>query len=200
MLGRYKKLGLGFGGHIDDHQHHENTGCGAIDKIPEIFEKMLDPEFADSAEPFLKAMLGTDYNMRTVLALLLKARTIRPEYFEKNASGEYKYKKKIIDTLTRNGGGKKKTVEKLVGDHREVALIVNHEKGKTFDRDRFSKDNDDEIQAFNYDFWRSRHVARKLYSSGKERKEFLSMRAMLAVATTMVLTNDSLKVIVRGTP
>src|SRR5688500_7826706 len=40
----YLAIGIGFGGHVDTHAHGWNTGCGAVDNINRILEKLQRPE------------------------------------------------------------------------------------------------------------------------------------------------------------
>lgn len=194
-----KKHGISFGGHIDDHSHGLNCGCGAIDKIPDIFQKILDPEFPQAVSVYLKAMLGGKFDASVMQDLIGRAGELSAQngnYLEQTSDGDYLYKKKVIETLEAEATNVQ-PVEELTGDHREIALVVNLVPGTTFDRDAFTKAQGSEIQAFNYDFWASEDFANKLFKSEKKRTEFLTIRAMLGIATAMVLTDGSMELILR---
>ncbi|TAK58766.1 hypothetical protein EPO14_02995 [Patescibacteria group bacterium] len=198
-IGLCKKHGISFGGHIDDHNHGFNCGCGAIDKIPEIFKKILEPEFKESASVYLKAILGERFDADVMQSLIGRADELNAQngnYLEQTADGDYLFRKKVIETLETEATNVQ-PVEELIGDHREIALVVNLVPGSTFDRDAFTKAQGSEVQAFNYDFWVSEDFANKLFKSEKKRTEFLTIRAMLGIATAMVLTDGSMELILR---
>ena len=198
-IGLCKKHGISFGGHIDDHAQGFNCGCGAIDKIPEIFHKMLAPEFPQAVSVYLKAILGERFDANVMQSLIGRAGELSAQngnYLEQTSDGDYLYKKKVIETLEAEATDVQ-PVEELMGDHREIALVVNMVPGSTFDRDAFTTAQGSEVQAFTYDFWVSEDFANKLFKSEKKRTEFLTIRAMLGIATAMVLTDGSMELILR---
>lgn len=119
-------------------------------------------------------------------------------------TGIYAYKQKIIADLSKDG-----TVSRLAGPHTEVGLVVNMQHGTTFDGDRFSADNNNELQLFNYDFWFTLHVANVLYPVNHDvsfataklnlrlQHKYILCRTLLAVAVLMVLTDGSVSLLVR---
>ncbi|MBV9349543.1 MAG: hypothetical protein JO026_02230 [Patescibacteria group bacterium] len=201
-LGWFKENDLYFGGHIDSHsaEHPENTGCGAIDKIPEILAKLESNVALLHIENVTRILLGANFDSHILPEILEEARRLNAKeeiYFEKDEEGRYAYKKKVIRALEENAVDHD-PIEVLVGAHKEMVLVVNMVPETTFDRDHFSLDNGNAIQAFNYDFWRSIEMANKLYpKDAARRKEFLVCRTMLAVAALMALTDGTILATVR---
>lgn len=206
----FSRIGFTVGGHIDDNAEGNKTGCGAIDKIPGILERSTNPVAQKQIRKMTKMMLGDYYSQETVdsiLGRLLSLQGMADEYFVRDEEGDYLFRKDTIDTLrTLNPKG----VEQLGGAHKEIALVINLVKGATFHRDQFSLDNDHEVQMFNYDFWKSIELAEKLYPvdtddeiknkmNGALRTRYITVRALFAVGTAMILTDGSLELVVRQT-
>lgn len=204
----FDKLGYTSGGHIDDHAPENMTGCGAIDKVPEILERITDPSAQKQVRKLTRLLLGDAYSQEIVDSIsgrLLSLEGMSDEYFMEDEAGELEYRKDAIKTLENNNPH---GVEKLTGSHNEIALVINLVEGTTFHRDQFSVDNDNEVQLFNYDFWRSVQLAEKLYPIDSDddikntenailRSRYVTVRALFAVGTAMILTDGSIELIVR---
>lgn len=197
-----QKIGFMFGGHIDSASEDisNKTGCGAIDNMPAILEKITTPEFALIVKKMTMSLLGGEFNMsvfREVLGGLILIQGHRDSYFEKNSTGNYKYIDKVMDEL-RSKSNESDPVARLTGSHNEVALVINTVPGTTFDRDSFSASTENQIQIFGHDFWQSKELASLLYSDKKQANEFLTIRTMFAIATAMTLTDGSIDLIIRS--
>jgi hypothetical protein len=200
ILGRN---GIFFGGHIDEHNeaHPENTGCGAIDRFPEILAQNVVPEALREINALSQILLPENYDYGAVTGFvgrLLLLRADREQYLGYDPQNDtYAYKHIALDVM-RQSASPKNPVEKLVGPHNEKGLIINTVEGTTFDRDAFSHENHNEIQLFNYDAWFTNHVAKVLYpDSEKNQQEYIIGRTMYALATAMVLTDGSPKLFIR---
>ena len=90
-------------------------------------------------------------------------------------------------------------------------MVINTVPGTMFHTDQFSEDNNEDIQVFNYDFWRSLTIAQALFPtdnidlSRKQKKlnlflqkKYITTRAIFAIGTAMVLTNGSIDLIIRS--
>lgn len=214
MVGSYEESKILFGAHIDNHASGEITGCGAVDKAIMILAKSTSVEANRQLRILVMTMLGR-VNYSSDRFDLMAGRTIsllasKDEYFLKDPeNGEFKYRQATMELL-RESSPESSPVEELQGKHNEVGLVVNFVKGTTFYRDEFSRDNNDELQLFNYDFWRTEEVAYALYpdsdelsaeklvANAEKRAQFIMFRAVNAVATAMVLTDGSVKLIVRN--
>lgn len=198
-----KALGFEIGGHTDDHDRGpENvTGCGAIDKMREIISVMTHTKHATRLKELTSAVLGTWYDPKIYSEMLGNAVLLQSEsesYFKD-------YKQTVFSKLRAQASG---AIERLTGKHKEAGVIINRIYGTTFHRDEFSADNDFELQAFNYDFWRSVEITenfihdhdifQEMSDSRKliEAKKLLTARVMYTVATLMTLTDGTLELIV----
>lgn len=192
--------GIRFGGHIDDHQHGDNCGCGAIDKIPEIFDIVANEEAFRQVKNITKAILGTNYDDATAMRLLgnfERMHANRDEYLERNGDS-YPYKRKWVAIMQEHAADAFQKIQKMVGKHNEVALVVNTVEGTTLNRARLNVDTDRKMQVFNLDYWACVQIAKKLYPQSPEKQhDWLHARIMLTAATAMALTDGSLEVAVR---
>ena len=214
IVKRYKEIEVGFGGHADNHQHGWNTGCGAVDNINLILERLQRPETQEQLRGLAKIVLGETYDgshiVNEVIGRMLFLDALKPSYMPQDGNrpdGEFLYKKVVIDLLRSQAAKDSEPVPKLAGNHNEVAIILNFVIGTTIDTDRFSFDNDNQIQVFGWDIWEMYKEAARLYQykmrdpTAKQqeavlkRVKHITTRALLGISTAMVLTDGSLKVI-----
>jgi len=210
----YKKLGAAFGGHVDSHHRGWNTGCGAVDNINLILHIIQLPEPHEQIRLMIKMIMGESYDglgiTSDVFGRMLFLDGLKPSYMPKVggvAEGEYLYKKIIVDLLRSEAASNSEPVPELVGDHGEVAFVLNYVKGTTIDNDRFSHDNQNDIQIFGWDIWETFEEAMRLYPYSmsspfmqqkdaiRKRMKHVTCRIILGIATAMVLTDGSLRVL-----
>lgn len=213
VVHRYKQIGIGFGGHVDTHQRGWNTGCGAVDNINLILHKLQRPEPQEQIRYLAREMMGKAYDgnhmVNEVIGSMLLLDAIKPSYMPKEGGlpeGEFLYKRTIADLLRKESNGEE-NVPQLAGEHREVAIILNWVSGTTFDTDRFDNDNGGDIQVFGWDIWEVYEEASRLYpydmyhsltvqeEAVHKRMKHITTRILLGIATTMVLTDGSLKLV-----
>jgi hypothetical protein len=213
IVERYKEIGIGFGGHADTHQHGWNTGCGAVDNINKILERLQKPEPQQQLRGLTKVILGDAYDgkgiVNEIIGRMQLLDAVKPSYMPKEggrAEGEFLYKK-IVVKLLRDAAGKASAVPQLEGDHNEVALVLNFARGTTLDTDRLSFDNKGEVQVFGWDVWEMYEEATRLYpyrmtrsiadqrEAIERRMKHITTRTLLGVSTAMVLTDGSIKVV-----
>ncbi len=213
IVGKYKEIGIGFGGHVDSHSHGWNTGCGAVDNINLILDKLQRPESQEQLRGLAHIILGDAYDgahiTNEIIGRMLFLDALKPTYMPKkdnNPKGEFLYKKTVV-SLLRKTAGNANAVPQLDGPHNEVALVLNFKQGTTFHSDKFSYDNHGEIQAFGWDIWEMHEEAKRLYpynmhesiaiqrESIDKRMKHITTRTLLGLSTAMVLTDGSLKVI-----
>lgn len=214
VIAEHKKVGLGFGGHIDDHAHGWNTGCGAVDNINKILEKLQLPEPQEQLRGLTKIILGKGYDgkrlINEVIGRMLYLDALKPRYMPKEGDdphGEFLYKKTITELIRQEADQQREPVQQLTGDHHEVGVLLNYVKNTTFDTDRFSADHNNQLQVFGWDIWEMYEEARLLYPYNMQdtqttqrqaismRMSYVTTRTLLGVATLMVLTDGSLHVI-----
>lgn len=212
VVQQYKKIGRGFGGHVDNHQNGWNTGCGAVDKINLILHKLQQPEPQQQIRMLAREMMGKAYEgnhmVNEVIGSMLLLDAIKPSYMPKEggvAENEFLYKKTVAQLLREEAGTD--NVPALEGDHAEVGLLLNWVTNTTFDNDRFCADHDGDIQLFGWDIWEVYQEAARLYPYSMydtpmaqqeaitKRQKHVTTRILLGISTAMVLTDGSLKLI-----
>jgi hypothetical protein len=210
----FKDIGIGFGGHIDDGQHGYNTGCGAVDNINLILDRLQRPEHQQQLRGLSQLILGEAHDARyivnEVIGRMLYLDALKPTYMPKQNNdphGEFLYKKTIVKTLRDEAGRNQEVVPTLTGPHNEVAAVLNFVPHTTFDTDRLGHDNNNEIQVFGWDVWHMYEEARRLYKYDmtrsineqldaiNKRMKYLITRTLLGISTTMVLTDGSLRLV-----
>ena len=214
VIKRYKELGIGYGGHIDNNADGWNTGCGAVDNINKVLDKLQLPEPQETLRGLAKLILGDGFDPRKmaneVIGRMLFLDALKPCYMPRendDPRGEFLYKKTIVELIRHEAGKSEEPVPQLIGSHNEVAIFLNFVPNTTFDTDRFSFDNQGEIQVFGWDIWGMYEEAHRLYpytmkesqviqnQAIENRMKFVTTRTFLGIATTMVLTDGSLKVV-----
>lgn len=213
VIKTYKRIGIGFGGHIDDHQSGLNTGCGAVDNINLILERLQLPEPQEQLRGLTRLILGAAYDesiANEVIGRMLYLDAVKPRYMPKehdDPNGEFLYKRSIIKTIREQATAAEEPVPALTGSHHEVGVVLNFVAGTTLDTDRFSYDNQNLLQLFGWDIWEMYEEAKRLYryslnddvqrqrQAVENRLKYIMVRTLLGLATTMVLTDGSLKLI-----
>lgn len=151
-------LKIAHGGHTDNHAKGDNSGCGAIDRYPEITANAL--AFRTDIERILRLVLGEDYSVyeadiEAVFGVYEAEVKQQYRYFA-DAAGA-----KTRDLLERSGA----VIKELADDHLEDFVIINDVEGETFNQRIF----DDVLreqgvvgtaQAFVVDLWRGRMYAK----------------------------------------
>lgn len=215
VIHRFKEIGIGFGGHIDDHQSGSNTGCGAVDNINLILDRLQRPTHQEQLRGLAELILGDAYDgnyiVNEVIGRMLYLDALKPIYMPKennNPDGEFLYKKTIVKTIREQASKTQESVPALTGPHNEIALLLNYIPKTTIDNDKFSHDNDNELQLFAWDVWAMYDEARRLYDYDMDspiklqreaidkRMKYITTRTLLGISTLMVLTDGSLKLIV----
>lgn len=189
------------GAHRDDHAQPPNTGCGAIDNLPAIMNRLTQPAVQPIVKEYTRVILADDFQETAFKNVMAKLKTLnspkfKSRYLMQNQTGEYEYKALTIGAIAELAGHE--AIEKMTGAHKEAALIINTVKDQTFHRDLFCLNQANKLQIFNYDFWSTAERAAVLYRHDpKKRAEFISARVMYAVGAMMVLTDGSIEVAIR---
>lgn len=191
MISLFVRAGMNPGGHTDEHAHDENVGCGAIDRMDVMIQKMIEPAFVEDHKRIVKLLMGKQFNRSFYLQVLGAANLVNAhskEYFRGRDA--------VIEYLEQKTG---KEVPVLRGEHGECIISVNLVPNTTLDSNRFSEEHGG-IQAFGYDMWRSKQIAKRILGrpdQAEERERFVMARVMCSVATLMALTDGSQRFILR---
>lgn len=178
-----RQAGYEVGGHTDTHAQGDKSGCGANDKLPDIYD------FIAQNGPMLQELavrLGVEVSGPT--HDLLQANAAKRTQFSKGAE-LLAYLKQVA---------RSEFVDTLEGEHNEVAAVINTVPQTTLDRAALAKEFGLNYQAFNVDVWAFEEAAKVL--SGVQSEVAAKVAAMVYynLATTLVLAGPKLRVIVRS--
>lgn len=127
------------GMHGDTHANGEASGCGANDKVPEIYGMMVKK--AEQIRGLAEMILGNEVP-QGAHDLIMSRATERALF----SSGS-----EVKAAVTRVAG--EESSETLEGSHREIVAVVNLVPGTTLDRDSLEDATAAQRQAFNVDAW-----------------------------------------------
>ncbi|MCA9334235.1 hypothetical protein KC963_04255 [Candidatus Saccharibacteria bacterium] len=174
--------GVDFGAHTDELASGEQSGCGAIDKAPEVI---------------LAAVRYKDEISSVVTALGLDQETVQEAYenFENYASKIPEQPgfsgKQAVDKVLAS----KKVVKELKEDHRELRIVLNKVRAYTVDQGLIRERTDEAAQVFAVDVWRLEDIVADLYDEETQKsKTAFAGTLIYTLATTGVLTSGDLPV------
>lgn len=185
---RFLRIGLAPGGHRDELNTDNETnkaGCGAIDSMDVILATMLKPKLVDDHKRIVRNLLRDDFIRDTYLRNLGAATVLNGQ-----SERYFKGRQEVLTILEETHKG---SVATLSGSHQEVFVIINFVPNTTFASNKFSEENNG-IQAFGYDIWRSKQIAELLLprpEQAADRANFIIARVMYTIATLMALTDGS---------
>ncbi|MDR1197259.1 MAG: cadmium-containing carbonic anhydrase [Candidatus Nomurabacteria bacterium] len=170
---------LPIGGHTDDHDHTSGgTGCGANDKLPEIIEKLANPQtnnpifntaglIDNSTDAFSQVVI--ENSAKDLAAADLGSAAQRTENLAKFVKPD-----------------------RLTGQHQEVTVLVNLRENTAVDTSEISKKYGAEISAFAVDAWTFQNSAEKVITainmSGQD-PEYLNIASSYRLADALTAFN-----------
>ena len=199
VIEKLSAAGIGVGDHVDDHHAptDEDTGCGAVDKMLLIVERIVQPSAASEVLVLASSLLDKPF-MMNIQALLKQIVHFLPEandYFGRDFNNRFAFKRQSVQILQAKAPD---AIEVLTGTHQEKAFLVNALQNTTFNRDQFSLDYNDNIQVFNYDAWTVRPLGEMLFPNDMQKQRtFVLCHVLYSIATAMVLTDGSLRLLLR---
>ena len=155
-----------------------------------ILAAMTDSQLSGEHQRVVKQMLGSDFDQDIFSSILENAAAL-----EKRSEDYFRNREAIIGVLEKRVH---KSIATLEGKHKEALVVVNAVVGTTLGSDRFSDKNG--FQSFGYDLWFSKHVANTLLPASEQsldRQRYITARVMSTVATLMVLTDGSQRLVLR---
>ncbi|MBX4197336.1 hypothetical protein KW801_02130 [Candidatus Saccharibacteria bacterium] len=197
----YQDLGLPFriGAHEDDHAHYPNTGCGAIDNLPAIMDRIVEPTALPEVKRLTGALLDEDFDESIFDETVARFRHLnQPDhkklYLQQDDETKTDYKDIVIELVKKEADEDPSAVEKKVGAHKEFKVIRNKRHGETFDPDQMSLAHNNEAQIFNYDAWFVEDAANGFFPDDElKQKLYITSRTVYFIATAMVLTTGELE-------
>ena len=194
IINKLLSFGLKPGGHRDvlnSTSQNNKVGCGALDNMEHILKTMLEPKLVNNHKCIVQNLLNNDYAGDIYLCNLGMATILNGQ-----SERYFMDKQNALDILEKNN---KSSIATLSGSHNEVFVIINYVSNTTFDSNRFSKENNG-MQAFGYDIWRTKQVAELLFPEPKQatdKSNYITARVMFTVATLMALTDGSQELLYR---
>lgn len=173
---------LPIGGHTDDAATGARSGCGANDRLAEIYAFI-----AQNGEMLqrLAASLGVPVSDTTREKIVTRA-TARTT-FSDGAD--------LLAVLHETGGND--AADPLHGTHREVVAVINTVRGTSLDRDALEAEFGPQYEAFNVDVWSFGDAAEAIAESEAEISELVAAMTIYNLATAHVLCGPRMRVIVR---
>jgi hypothetical protein len=166
------------GGHGAVGGSGDHTGCGASDKLADIYTKWRD-------EAELIQVLAKSLDVATVAhAQIAESVENRVVFSEYGASGLRKV------SLHESGG----VIEELEGSHAEQLIVINTQPGTTLDRKLL------EEQVFNVDVWAFEASVRAVLGKDATSEEIEAGVLALVefnIAAALVLCGPSMRIVVR---
>lgn len=194
-LHREHNIPFAVGGHVDDHSQPPNSGCGAIDKMPQIWKRITSEGSRTALETYAKAILGPSFDQTILETVLIDMLSIKPAIYFKERDNDYR--RELIDQIKQHS--EKEAIEELEGPHQEAFVIINTLPGTSLDKEGFVAKTEGAAQAFNYDFWFTKQLAEELFPIDQTMQaSFMSANVLYNLATAMVLTDGSLEAAVRS--
>ncbi|MBP7767052.1 hypothetical protein KA068_00830, partial [Candidatus Saccharibacteria bacterium] len=151
---------IDFGGHCDSNADNVSSGCGAIDRAPEIIDTVV----------------GHQTKIKEVIELLgLETNDLEDEggvfanydrYRDALKADELPYSGAVA---LRGLKTKNKVVKELGGKHKEVAVVLNLVEGKTVNQQKVREISGGAAQVFAVDVWRLQSIAARLYPNDESK-------------------------------
>lgn len=166
------------GVHTDTHAAGEKSGCGANDRLPEIY-----------------ACIATDSGAMRAMAETILGFSIDDSlhnHLTTNAADRTDFGV-AADNLTAavESGAQ---VEELEGGHREIVTIINMRSGTTLDRAAVKREFGANYQSFNVDAYGFKAAADVISESDEDAKQKIVALAYYNIATALVLCGPKMRV------
>lgn len=179
-----KEKMIDFGGHTADHvapgREDRDSGCGAIDGLPEIVAL---------AAPLSQNIVATVESLSDDTASLDEVMTGFVSYAESIKGQDYRGKQ-AVEEIIDNG----KIVKQLEGPHREAWIVLNTVRGYTVDQKALRQATGGRLDAFAVDVWRLQDYADKLYDTTDDRRKAYLSELVYTLLTAAKLTKGDLPV------
>jgi len=170
------------GGHTDNHAKGEACGCGANDKLAQIYGFMS--EYGDVIRASAET-IGVDVTDGAHFRITQNAKRDRTTF----SSGV-----EVAHCLKQNTNSE--NVPELAGEHKEVIAVINMRSGTTLNRAELAKEFGESYQAFNVDAWSFENGARALSVPEEEIEDYVTAMVYYNLAAAMVLGGPNLRVVV----
>lgn len=179
VMGYLHDQRLAIGAHTDTHAHGDASGCGANDRLPEVYRKIQTD--GDTVRSLVESIVGEPIDEDLHRSFVTSA-SLRQDF----GTG-----RQNLDEMCQAGG----SVETLAGDHHEIAAVINLREGTTLDRAALQQSFGDAYQSFNVDVWSFKYAAEVLSSDATEQQQLIIALAYYNIATALVLCGPDMQVV-----
>lgn len=187
-INHLKRSGIKYGGHTADNKGiNKDSGCGAIDRFPEIMGNIQ--YYQTDIKSSLMLILGESFDEEIYTKVMANYKKAFEGIDYSNFQGS-----EVSRKITESGA----TSTKLKGGHKEAFLVINKRNGTTLDQTGFNMLTQDEIQAFCIDDWRMQDLALTFSTDGDETRSTMAYYGMWidSLGTSSVLTDGSQRIVV----
>ena len=115
------------GAHTGAHMHGDNCDCGAIAKSAQIIAN--GRKYNDQIDVYARALLGNHYDEAIASEVAQINEERNAEYMGAETSMD------VIDEIKQEGA----IIKHLEGDHKEDFVVINHQRGFTFNQAKFTQ-------------------------------------------------------------
>jgi hypothetical protein len=181
MADHLKDRGVALGDHTDSHAHGDKTGCGANDRLQEIYAYIANrgEVLRDWA-----SKLGIDGPDEAHERIIRRA----------GSTTEFSSPTEIKAALLERTSPE--MIPELQGGHKEVVTVINTRKHTTLDRDALAEAFGPDTQAFNVDAWQFENAAMQLTDNEANVDDMVMAMAYYNLATAFVLSGPGMRVVV----
>lgn len=177
-----KDHGLPVGGHTDAHAVGDASGCGANDRLADVYGYIA--EHGDSLR-VTAADLGVNMGDEDYATIV------------RNARGRSKFSKGATLLYALRDIAGEESVDPLRGDHREKVAVINTVAGTTLDRDALEDTFGPGYEAFNADVWSFPDAAATMTEDPSEIRSLVGAMTVYNLAVANVLCGPGMGVVVR---
>lgn len=177
------RRGFPVGGHTDASAEGDASGCGANDRLAQIYDLLKRKNYA--IREFASG-LGIEVSDDDHQAIVDGA----------SRRTTFSTGREVLDVMKEESP--QGNVDTLVGPHLEVVAVVNTRPGTTLNRDALAAEFGEEYEAFNVDVWSFEAGARALYPDASDEIIQRTVAAMVYynLATALTLCGPNMRVVV----
>lgn len=188
VISTHKREGHDVGGHTDTHASGDNCGCGAADKVQEIYAKIASQE--GKVRELVEAIYGEPVDDTTHARIMSNAESRAA--FDTGA--------KVRDTFEASTSqpGSDTLMENLEGSHNEKIALINTVPNTTLSRKDMQESLGDDLQAFNVDVWAFKKTAESVAASPEDARAIHVAMLYYNVATALTLCGPNMRIVVRS--
>lgn len=180
VLDRIVEKGELVGGHDDDHHDEAGSGCGANDKLPDIY-KFLGGKGDAIREVAAKLGVNVSDTLHDKIVSNAKSRN------------SFSHGAQMLSVLEDHD--EEVIVEHLGGAHKEVVAVINTKEGTTLNRQDILDEFGEDYEAFNVDVWAFQNAAELLTDDVEQQQELVTAMVYYNLATAHVLCGPGMRVV-----